>query len=126
MTDDCDHHLSRIDSTTREVPMYAVMITFHSSVPAEELAAPFEEFAAALQRQPGLISKAWIRDGDTFGGFHLFENKAAADGYLESDLAAGLRMTEGFDDFDVRGFQVLDDLSAMTGVVEARPLTAQA
>jgi hypothetical protein len=105
--------------------MYALMITFRTSIPAEQLATPFEEYASALRRQPGLISKAWIRDGDTFGGFHLFESEDAANGYVRSDLAAGLRTTEGFDDFDVRGFEVLDDLSATTGVVAARPLPAE-
>lgn len=96
--------------------MYALMITFRTSIPAERLVVPFEEYAGELRRQPGLISKVWIRDGDTFGGFHLFESREAADAYVRSDLAAGLRSTDGFDDFDVRGFDVLDDLSAQTGV----------
>jgi len=34
------------------------------------------------------------------------------------------RATEGFDDFDVRGFEVLHDLSSTTGVVVARSLAA--
>lgn len=105
--------------------MYALMITFHTSIPAEQLAAPFEDYAGALRRQPGLLSKAWIRDGNTLGGFHLFESQEAADAYVTSDLAAGLRSTAGFDDFDVRGFDVLDDLSAMTGITALRPLAAQ-
>jgi hypothetical protein len=105
--------------------MYALMITFRTSIPADQLAAPFEEYAGELRRQLGLISKAWIRDGDTFGGFHLFESKEAADDYVRSDLAAGLRSTDGFDDFDVRGFDVLDDLSSMTGIVPTRSLAAE-
>lgn len=105
--------------------MYALMITFRTAMPADQLVQPFEEYAAALRRQPGLVSKAWIRDGDTFGGFHLFESAEAADAYVRSDLAAGLRATEGFDDFDVRGFDVLDELSAITGVVLGPPLAAE-
>jgi hypothetical protein len=34
------------------------------------------------------------------------------------------RATEGFDDFDVRGFEVLHDPSSTTGVVVARSLAA--
>ena len=104
--------------------MYALMITFRTSIPAEQLATPFEEYASALRRQPGLISKTWIRDGDTYGGFHLFDSEHAANAYVTSDLAAGLRATDGFDDFDVRGFEVLHDLSSTTGIVATRPLAA--
>jgi quinol monooxygenase YgiN len=106
--------------------MHALMITFRTSIPADQLAAPFEAYAAELRKQPGLITKAWIRDGDTFGGFHIFESEETADAYVRSELAAGLRATEGFDDFDVRGFEVLEDLSAMTGINASRPLARQA
>jgi hypothetical protein len=75
---------------------------------------------------PGLISKVWIQDGETLGGFHLFETEETADAYLASDMASGLRATDGFDDFDVRGFDVLEDLSAMTGVVARAPLSQSA
>ena len=102
--------------------MYAVMITFRSSIPVTQLAAPFEEYASALRKQPGLITKVWIHDGATVGGFHVFENKETADAYLSSELAAGLRETGGFDDFDVRSYGVLEDLSAITGVSVTRPL----
>jgi hypothetical protein len=106
--------------------MYALMITFRTSIPADELIGPFQEYADSLRHQPGLISKAWIRDGDTLGGFHLFEDKGTADGYVQSDLATGLRSTEGFDDFEVRGFEVLDELSSATGVAPERPLAERA
>ncbi len=56
-----------------------------------------------------------------YGGFHVFTDRAAADGYLGSDLAAGLMATDGFDNFQVRHFDVLDELSAMTGI---RPVAA--
>lgn len=102
--------------------MHAIMITFTTSIPTDRLVGPFTDYAEALREQPGLITKTWIQDGSTLGGFHLFEDRAAADAYLASDLAAGLRATEGFDDFDVRGFDVLADLSAMTGVAPAGTL----
>lgn len=102
--------------------MHAIMITFTSSIPTDQLVGPFSDYAEALRQQPGLITKTWIQDGSTLGGFHLFEDQATADAYLASDLATGLRATEGFDDFDVRGFTVLADLSAMTGVAPTATL----
>ena len=53
----------------------------------------------------------------------MFESKESADAYLASEMAVGLQATDGFDDFDVRGFDVLEELSAMTGVVAAQPLS---
>ncbi len=96
--------------------MYGLMITFTTAATLDDLEAPFTEYAHALTGMPGLISKAWLHDGATVGGFHLFVDQAAAEGYLASDLAAGLRATDGFDDFEVRGFDILDGLSAITGV----------
>lgn len=105
--------------------MYALMITFRSQIPTTQLAEPFEQYAHELCKQPGLISKAWIQNGDTVGGFHLFNNKATADAYVSSDLAAGLQAIDGFEDFDVRGFDVLEDLSTITGVPAMQALAAQ-
>lgn len=104
--------------------MHALLITFYATDPIDRLAAPFTEYAHALRDVPGLLSKAWIRDGDNLGGFHLFTDRASADAYLSSDLASRLRSTEGFDDFEVRGFEVLDELSALTGITDLTPLAA--
>ena len=104
--------------------MYGLLITFYATNPLDELEAPFTEYARALRSMPGLLSKAWIRDGDSLGGFHLFADRASAEAYLASDLATGLRATDGFDDFEIRGFEVLDELSALTGVRDLAPLAA--
>ncbi len=61
-------------------------------------------------------SKAWVSTEAGFGGFHVFTDRASADEYLNSALAAGLMATDGFDNFQVRHFGVLDELSAITGV----------
>lgn len=97
--------------------MHAVMITFESTVPADDLAGPFRQYAVALQDIAGLQTKAWIQDGTTFGGFHVFTDRSSADAYLSSELAAGLMATEGFDNFQVRHFGVIEELDALTGIV---------
>lgn len=95
--------------------MHALLITFRSTISLNDLEETFENYARELNKQPGLISKTWILDGDTFGGFHLFANQQQSEGYLASDLAAGLMATQGFTDFAARSYSVLDDLTAMTG-----------
>lgn len=96
--------------------MYGLLITFETTVPLADLEAPFTAYATALNAMPGLLNKAWLHDGDTLGGFHLFATKEDADGYMASELAQGLMATDGFDNFEARGFDVLGDLSAMTGI----------
>ncbi len=49
-------------------------------------------------------------------GFHVFTDRSAADAYLGSELAGGLMATDGFDNFQVQHFDVLDELSAMNGI----------
>lgn len=99
--------------------MHAVLITFESSIPTADLAGPFEQYAQALQSVAGLQTKTWIQDDTAVGGFHLFDDRTAAEAYLGSDLAASLMATEGFDHFQVRHFEVLDELSALTGITPA-------
>jgi len=96
--------------------MHGVLITFDCAASLDNVAPPFTDYATALQSQPGLISKAWISTDTGYGGFHVFTDQASADGYLGSELAAGLMATDGFDNFQVQQFDVLDELSAMTGV----------
>ena len=95
--------------------MHAVLIKFQSTVPVGDLAAPFQEYAEALCGVPGLIAKTWIKDGETLGGFHIFRSRAEADSYLGGEMVAGLTGTEGFSDFVIEHFDVIDDLSVTTG-----------
>ena len=103
--------------------MHALHITFDATQTPEELEQPFAEYAEALRSMPGLQSKTWIVSGQTFGGFHVFDDRTAAEGYLASDLAAGLMATPGFSNFTVTHFDVLADVSAATGV-SSRPALA--
>ncbi|MEE9417256.1 MAG: YdhR family protein [Acidimicrobiales bacterium] len=96
--------------------MHGLLITFTSAAQLDQLETPFTEYATALQAVSGLQSKAWIADGSTVGGFHVFDDRAAADAYLESELAAGLVGTDGFSNFQIRHFDILEGLSAITGV----------
>ncbi len=95
--------------------MHAVLITFESTVGLDALAAPFAAYAETLRALPGLRSKVWLNDGAVVGGFHLFADRAAADGYLESEMVAGLVANPAFRDFRVAHFGVLEELTAVTG-----------
>ncbi len=64
---------------------------------------------------PGLVAKTWLRDGATLGGFHVFASRQAADDYLGGALVAGLTGNRAFSDFQIRHYDVLEDLSRITG-----------
>ena len=95
--------------------MHGLLITFTSSAGLEELEQPFADYAEALRSVPGLACKTWLHDGDLFGGFHVFANREDADAYLAGELVAGLTANPAFSDFEIRHYQVLDELSARTG-----------
>jgi len=95
--------------------MHAVLITFQSAVPTDALAEPFREYAEALRSVRGLISKTWIADGATLGGFHIFESRADAETYLGGEMVAGLAANPAFTDFSINHFNVFDELSEITG-----------
>lgn len=104
--------------------MHAVLITFDSAASLDDLAAPFAVYAEAVRETPGLASKVWLNDGATCGGFHLFTDRASAERYLESDLFAGIRTNPAFTQFRIEHFNVLDDLTAVTGSALAAPTLA--
>ena len=95
--------------------MHAVLITFRSDVDLGSLAAPFTDYANAMLRVDGLVSKTWITDGDVLGGFHIFTSRDAADTYLGSEMVAGLTSNPAFSGFEIRHFDVVDGLSVITG-----------
>jgi len=95
--------------------VHALSITFEATAALADLAAPVAADAAALRALPGLAAKVWLRDGAVVGGFHLFADRAAADGSLAGDPFAGVAANPAFRGFRVEHFGVLEELTAVTG-----------
>ena len=70
--------------------MHAQLITYQlrGITQADYLKQMVEPDAPVLATVSGLISKVWLADEETntFGGFYLWENKAAMDNFMHSDL----------------------------------------
>jgi hypothetical protein len=49
------------------------------------------------------------------GGFHIFTSRQAADVYLGSEMVAGLTSNPAFSGFEISHYEVLDELSRITG-----------
>ncbi len=95
--------------------MHAVLITFQSTAEFDSLAGPFTDYAHALATVPGLVTKTWLREGATLGGFHLFTGRAVAESYLNGALVAGITANPAFGEFRIRHYDVLEELSRITG-----------
>ncbi len=95
--------------------MHAVLITFQSSAEFDSLVGPFTDYAHALATVPGLVTKTWLRDGTTLGGFHLFTGRAVAESYLNSTMVAGITANPAFGEYRIQHFDVLEELSQITG-----------
>ena len=102
--------------------MHAVLITFTTTASREDLAGPLKAYAHDLCDVEGLVAKTWIADDRTLGGFHIFTTPAAADRYLDSNMVAGLTGNPAFHGFEIRHFEILDELSRITGS-PSTPLT---
>ncbi len=99
--------------------MHSVLITFSSSANLDDLKAPFTDYANALRGVGGLVAKTWIRDGSTLGGFYIFTSRQAAEDYLNSQMVADLTANPAFSDFQIQHFDVLEELSTITGSPQA-------
>jgi len=68
-----------------------------------------DDIAPAFAAVPGLAAKIWLADvpTNTFGGVYTFEDAAARDAFLASELFHQVGATPGFVNFVVRSFGTL-------------------
>lgn len=97
--------------------MHALHITYTSSASAAQLRAAVIEFAEVLRTVPGFVAETWLVDGAHHGGFYLFTDRRAAQAYRDGPLVTGLREHPEFSDVEVRGWDVDDELGALTGAI---------
>ena len=72
--------------------------------------------AEKLAAVPGLRWKMWLLDqarGEA-GGLYVFEDAAAMVNFLQSDLAEEIQVHPALDNFRIRDFEVMADVSAVT------------
>lgn len=98
--------------------MHAVLVTYENDNSADQVKSNPDVvgFAKALKKVPGLISKTWINDGKTFGGFYVFTDKASAEAYINGDLFQGGVVKDPSNrNLQIKHFAVFSELTAMSG-----------
>lgn len=81
-----------------------------------------DSIAPAFAAVPGLVNKVWLADSanGVYGGVYNFENAAAVDTFLASELFAQVGAMRGLSGISVRHFGVLEAPTAVTrGLVGA-------
>ena len=65
---------------------------------------------------PGLISKVWLSDevNNTYGGVYIWESKDAYEGYLKSDLFAGVGANPALANIVSKDFDVIEGPTRVT------------
>ena len=98
--------------------MQAQLITYHLSdiSQAEYLKQMVEPDAPVLAKVRGLMSKVWLADEDknAFGGFYLWENRAAMEAFMHSDLVKAVVSRPFVKDVSSVDFEVNENASRIT------------
>jgi hypothetical protein len=100
--------------------MHAVFVTYRSTSSSDEEEGN-REYAEALRdgAAPGFVSKTWISDGITDGGFHVFQDRGDADRYLEGMFTEAVISNPDCFDVRIERYEVNQDLSTITNGVSA-------
>jgi hypothetical protein len=86
------------------------------------------DVAPAFASVPGLLGKIWLADvgTNTYGGLYIWQDAAAMQAYLASDLGKGVVGNPNFANLTSRDFEVLSGPTAISGGPVAASLTATA
>lgn len=79
-----------------------------------------EELAPVFAGVPGLVSKVWLRgEGETRGGVYLWEDKAAYEAFLASDLGKAVGSHPNIADLTMHDYAVDEAPTLVTRGVPA-------
>jgi quinol monooxygenase YgiN len=97
--------------------VYIQIITFNLNGPNEEqFLQACSEQTAVFAALPGLLSKIWLRDPatNTYGGLYLWQDRAAYEAYVASDVFKAIQADPAFENVESRGFDHFESLTKAT------------
>jgi len=79
-----------------------------------------DALAPAFAAVPGLVSKVWLHgDADVRGGVYLWENKAAFEAFLASDLGQAVGSHPNIADLTIRDYAIDEGPTTVTRGIPA-------
>jgi len=104
-------------SQPRELDMQVLIINFNlEGITRSDYEGVCNEIAPAFAAVPGLISKHWLADeaNNTYGGVYMFQDQAALDGFLASELFAGVGGNPALVNATAKPFSILEGPTRVT------------
>jgi heme-degrading monooxygenase HmoA len=101
----------------KEATVYVQLITFTLSGPTEaQYHVGCRQETHVFAELPGLLAKVWLRDPDTgtYGGLYLWQDRAAYEDYVSSDVFRAIQDDPSFAGVTSRGFDHFEDLTKAT------------
>jgi hypothetical protein len=98
------------------MPQQILQVNLKFNIPRADLAAAWLGAAEPIADTPGLQWKVWLMNEaeNEAGGIYLFENKAAAQSYLEGPIVEGLKASPAVSNISAKLFDVMPEHSAIT------------
>jgi quinol monooxygenase YgiN len=103
--------------------MYVQVVTFElAGIPDEDFRKHCEAAAPAFTAMPGLLQKVWLGDeaSNTYGGVYVWSDREAMERYVNGDVFARLGANPGIANVTWRGYDVIDEPTAITSALTAR------
>jgi len=98
--------------------MHVQVVTYRMAedVSDDEFIDANREFAEAMAAVPGLLSKVWLKgdEANAYGGLYLWEDRAACQSFLSSDLWAEVVNDPSVVELTSEDFAVMDGLTRST------------
>ncbi|MDP6750917.1 MAG: YdhR family protein [Candidatus Poribacteria bacterium] len=97
--------------------MHIQVINFNlEGITRTEYEAVCDELAGAFAALPGLISKHWLADeqNNTYGGVYIWETQDAYQGFIDSELFAGVGANPALTNITSRDFDVIEGPTRVT------------
>lgn len=97
--------------------MHIQIISFNlEGIDEEAYLRQAEAVAPAFAGLPGLVSKAWLADGqtNTYGGVYVWEDRGAMEAFAETELFKGLAANPHLANVTARDFPVLEGPTRVT------------
>jgi len=97
--------------------MQILIVNFNlEGISRSEYEGVCNELAPAFAAVPGLISKHWLANeaNNTYGGVYLFQDLAALDGFMASELFAGVAGNPALINATAKSFCVLEGPTRVT------------
>src|SRR5262249_47759751 len=85
-------------------------------VTEDQYIALCNDLAPQFGKVPGLLGKYWLANAEqnVYGGIYLWENKAAMDAYMKSELASTVAAHPNLRNITSRDFEVISTLTRFT------------